>query len=443
MRASSTKDKFGDATSQHIGIHAVTDVLYVKNINKFGKFLTGLLCISLLSILIRECVAAPIRAFAPAFWYLPDGMLILSLLMMALIGFARAPINIIIITLILLMWVLASLISLTPESVIVGSRPLLVGLGAFLVARIASHWTIYTEKILGLLLIISIFGIFYDRFVGYSWGDQQFQGLLGESDVVRNWWRADSLRRISGMGISSTESAIAISCLCIYVVFSGRIQSKLICSVLFATSTAAIWLTTQRATLACFIFVFTFYFLGSFILSREGRRGQMIIAKLALLLASITCVVTPLLIYEVDIRSVVGDAAETIFERTFYIWPTAIDRITNSSMLFFGGGIGATGAPMAFTDPSLATPPDNMFLYLFMTVGISSVPIVMWAIIRALRCNSSVLLNLPAILTLSFLCLNGITANILGGITGVSFLFFSIGVASRHGLTGADLSLRI
>jgi hypothetical protein len=381
----------------------------------------------------RQVLAGLMRAYTPSIWYVPDLVMIMAAVAGTCLLVVKYDVSAVIGIMLFLALLAFSVLTLEMESVALGLRLMFI----FFVSYLGNFWgkryDYRITQIIGLLTILAVVGVFYDSFVGLHFEDLTFSGVLGDRSISQQWWLSDETRRVAGFGISSTDTSLAI-------VFGVLIMSDreggpfpIWFSLLFSPIALwAVWLTQQRATTVWFAIL---WLLVCGVALSFGRRGQAFsfkAMKIMSLVALVASAVAPFLFYRVDIADFFGQSAPSLHDRTFNVWPAAIDYLFGSPQVtLIGGGIGSIGDPFFFTNPNIYLA-DNMFLSVCCNIGVI-LGLLLWV-----KLWSSIASARPAappqngaLATLCLLLLNGITAGIIVGATGMSVLGFALGVVLR------------
>ncbi|MBW6531659.1 hypothetical protein KZ820_13020 [Sphingomonas sp. RRHST34] len=380
-------------------------------------------------LIFRQTFAAPIRAFAPFLWYVPDVLMAGALLAIAATGMRDKIVSVLVSVAALSVLVVYSLLSNSGFAVALAVR----GLGYILLAFFAGLGVRRGDKLLPVALVaaaaISIAGVYYDALFTVPWAGMTFEGFGGSADAARQW-SADGGRRLSGLGIASTDTSVIIAAGTL--VFLGLTQNRLRpASALFCVAAVhALLLTTQKATAGWLIItVLTAYVAPLVGFRRAGFHASALLRPLGALGLAASMLVPPIFA-GVDFSAALRVNAATLDQRMVEVWPRVLPHLFDVPQMLLGfglGGIGATGAR-----PDLAMI-DNMFLYVALTLGLPATLALFAIAARALLATplrDGVDFSALALVTL--LALNGITANIVvAGAVGSVFLGYAVGCLLR------------
>ncbi|MDB5593910.1 MAG: hypothetical protein JWM36_871 [Hyphomicrobiales bacterium] len=391
----------------------------------------AMLLISFVAVIGRQALAAPLRAYGAELWYVPDGIMFAALPLLVISLLSQGRLRVVSVVLGLMLWSVLSLIVLHPLSVLFGMRFVL----AFIAALATGMLCRRLDGLLRLALIglcgLTIAGAIFESLFDLPWSGLRFDGAFGTKEVSRQWWLEDETRRIAGLGISSTDTALFISCAMLMISTGNRRSSRVLGLLLIGPALYALWLTQQRAAMAWFGILWSVSFLYLLVLGHTGAPAATRALKLAGCAATFGCVVAPFALYDVDVGGIFGFSASSLLDRTKVVWPWAIERALSIPQLLFGSGLGSVGEAAAYTDVNMSLPPDNMFLFLLTLCGLGAFGMV-WLVIRGiLAITETGEGRIPALAVLVLLLLNGVTANIVGGLVGISFLGLSLGTIFR------------
>lgn len=215
-------------------------------------------------------------------------------------------------------------------------------------------------------------GIFYVNQFGAEWIGAE-QEIGGVTKVVSRDWISNGMMRNPGFTGTSVSSATLIIITCTFLGFYLLSKKRLISLAgLFALSGYLIYLTTTKTTMVTLGFVFILIFCSSFI-----TRYTVKIIILLLTLFSYYCMF--------NISNVsTGMLTNTMLIRMYQTWPNAMLLLEDSAQYFFGKGFGAIGVPTYYFTPALANSADNMYVYLYVICGVSSLFFAFYSLVKFL-----------------------------------------------------------
>lgn len=384
----------------------------------------AILSISIVGILARETFAAPIRAYIPQAWYAFDALIIFAIA----IGFAacapRFPRSTLASAIAILFVAIYSLQQNSFLSTAFSLRYISYFIAPIILVVVARGiGTRFLATVFFLGLAASI-GVVADDIIGFQWRAQTFSGILGERVIAREWWLQTGIRRLSGFGISSTNTAHMIACACLLCVPLLAQRSRLIALIAAALFLWATYLTQQRASFGWFAILMTLSL--ALPLYRPAAKIAFSSLKIVISVAIATMIAAPFALSRVDIGSLFGASGQSLRERTFAVWPNAVDAISRDLSLFAGKGVGSIGE--LSLHPALRAP-DNMFLNMAAMFGFPvAVSLCAGLFLIAIRANMPNAVQLGSIAVATFVVLNGTTANMV--LSAVPMTFLGLSVAS-------------
>lgn len=378
-------------------------------------------------LLGRESFAAPLRVFLPIVWYLPDIMAAIFIGFFLLKETKQGSPLPLLLAIGFIVWILASFAFLSPLSIFFAIRPFL----ALILGIVAGREYLLDDKkmrwVLALFCCAIVGSVLYDKFFGLNWGDAFFSSVIGQRTIGRTWWADYDIRRVSGFAVASTEAAFIIST-SFLLLMPKESRLKLFISLLCLVPCAyALWLTLQKATTGITFFLIALTVLSVFFLGRNAKKILGPTLKSITLIGLIACISVPFIFYNVDVGSIFNQDMPSLKDRTFSVWPMAISRLFSFPTLFTGSGFGSVGESASFTDVALAVPPDNLFLYLSLYVGIFFSIACIIAVFRIiLRADTSKASVISCLSIAVLFIINGVTANILAGTVSNFYMGYAL-----------------
>jgi len=277
---------------------------------------------------------------------------------------------------------------------------------------------------------LAIIGVYYDYLFTVPWANTLFVGALKTSDTALQWWSSGGVRRLSGFGIASTDTAAQIAAgTMVYFGMTGnrlRLSSIIFC----AASIHALILTTQKATAGWLVIITIAAYAAPLLAFR--MRGFQASALLKVLGATglLGCILVPPTLSGLGMGGVLGVNAPTLDQRTMEVWPQVLPMVLKFPEFILGYGLGAIGQTSTLSNLVIV---DNMFLFTALNVGVP-LALLLFAIAGIALIKTQVRdgADFSALAIVALLCLNGITANIVvAGATGSIFLGYAIGCLLR------------
>jgi hypothetical protein len=233
------------------------------------------------------------------------------------------------------------------------------------------------ERVFGLipaLWAIAVVGVVFNYFVPVPWTGTSYS-VLGLEVQASLEWKAYEFDRIAGFSRGSFAAANQIAIFCsLLLAMPMRRSLKLL---IWLLSVATITITTSKTPLMV-VFIVPVA-LGVFDLLTTWRRGGQLAYRWAmatLVLLLLLTVGLPLVrsvpaFFDESVRVSFFTLA-SIGDRVLTTWPQAFALLSsdnNPLELLFGRGIGGIGTPQQFGELSVLNPADNLFVYLYVSVG--------------------------------------------------------------------------
>ena len=384
----------------------------------------------LLVLLFRQTIAAPIRAYVPFFWYIPDVFMLGAFLILIYVGAKERVLAMLIFTGFVLILVGYAMVANPIVDVVLQARQV----GYVILAAFAGMGIRRGNQFIAKAIVVAgglaILGVYYDYLIGVPWANAVFEGALQTKEVSREWWGNGGERRLSGFGLASTDTAvvIAVGALTMCAVTQSRIR---IASALFAAAAVhTLLLTTQKATAAWLVIVLLVAYAVPLLMPRRNSFGSAPFLRILAVGGLCACILVPMIFFGARLGQDFSVNAPTLDQRTSEVWPAAIPMLGQFPQLLLGYGLGAVG--QTATIPSLALV-DNMFLFIALMVG-APLTLLIFAVSAYGLWKAPMRdpLDFSALAMAALLILNGITANMVGtGGVGSMFLGMAIGILLR------------
>jgi hypothetical protein len=219
---------------------------------------------------------------------------------------------------------------------------------------------------LALLWLLAIVGVGLALIVQLPWAGYayNFQGIAFQSSRL---WYTTGIQRLAGFSRASFDAATQVVLLGSLIVTTAR--NRLWRTAAWLLSGAAIAVTTSK-TVALIFLVITLFLLGRRFLPKVF---WVFLAVLITLLMVCLPLSTLLINYDVNTSSTLGHFLFSSFgDRLSNTWPRALALINGHGNIVLGRGLGGMGTPLSLFEPRLATPADNLFIYLYGIFGVVS-----------------------------------------------------------------------
>jgi hypothetical protein len=292
--------------------------------------------------------------------------------------------------------------------------PLLVG---FLLVEAGVLAVMDWRRIWWLVWFALCCGVLLNHFVEYPWSGLNVD--VGDTSITANReWASGGIRRLSGFSRSSFDAAAAILLLYIYLICSYRgVAARLLLIVL---SAAAIALTTSKGVVAAF---FATLCVLPWILYAKTPGG---VAKFALsgavLAVAAIGMVAPLMSEGIQFpRLQVGTVEFWLFasfvDRAWVTWPQSFSLLREGWQWLTGRGVGGIGAAQFQFEPSIYTPGDNFFVYIYVTAGVVGAAFYIYFALSVLKLSLDQLSHRMASLVMLAVFAYGMTVNLIESAT--------------------------
>lgn len=262
--------------------------------------------------------------------------------------------------------------------------------------------------IIASIYIVALIGILVDHYFDMPWEGFIYSLYASEIEATRKWTTM-GFSRLSGFSRASFDVAIQILFLSTYLVIYTK--NKLLKASLWIVGLTAIVMTTQKG--AVLSAIFTTLFLLSY------TRIRAFYWKLFIFGCGLVVIASPILSVtygsNLNLNSTLSRFLLRSFEdRMLLTWPDAFKLLHDNGSLIIGRGIGGIGIPQRYFEVLSYNPGDNFFIYLFITYGLLSIPLIMAFATMSSRLNfkSDIDCRFSFCIALNVLLL-GITTNIV------------------------------
>jgi len=230
--------------------------------------------------------------------------------------------------------------------------------------------------------LLAVTGVLINTQVHFPWSGESYSILGVQVETARNW---DSFGtdRLPGFSRASFAAANQILiCLCILISVA---RSKVVKALVWLVSLIAIGLTTSKTPLIAALLVPLLVYILALVQKIDYRGGALqsfyFASSMVMLTASV--IFLPLTITIIGIGDTYFDLPfvglvrlDSLFDRVRSMWPDAFNLINSDLnhglMFFFGRGVGGIGAGQTIDEMYRYNTADNMFVFLFVTFGVSS-----------------------------------------------------------------------
>jgi hypothetical protein len=400
--------------------------------DRIGRAILNFAAFALALLIVREGFAATIRFYASPAWYVPDGLALLALAAMLgrrILRVQLYPWALLVIVTACVAWSYllghfnVDVVPRTP-AIVFSLRLLMPALLGFEVAPFVMKSPGACRLFLGTVLVCIAAGLLIDNFVSYPWRNMAYQGFEGRAAQTKEWY-LEGVRRLNGFGLSSMTTAAVVSTL--VVALAALMRNRALIILFAAIGTYAIFATTQRAALASTLLVVIALLAPTFVFRGDRAvSAQISFLKLLAITALILDIVAPLVATAFKLLSDANGSMESVAMRTTDVWPQALLRFRDEMNPIFGAGIGAIGSPAGLVPGMSTVAPDNVFLYMTMMIGLTSLFLFIAAALLVIRTPAQ-RSSLFGLSLLALFAINGITANIYEAMGSMCFLGLAVG----------------
>ena len=237
--------------------------------------------------------------------------------------------------------------------------------------------------------IVTITGVILNMFCTFPWEGLEYE--LSDDLIINasRAWSTGGVKRIAGFSRASYSVASQV------VIFSLLIMSNIKRTykriIIYIITSYIIWITTTKGILIAYIIVaFTDL---NFIKNRKN------ICKLIATAGIILMVGLPLFSTVCD---PVFNFLKNNVEKTTYwryissfearvkgTWPDSFEKVITEGNFILGKGFGGIGAAEQLFGVNTTTPGDNMFVYMYATIGITALIVIIWILLRLYKLKIS------------------------------------------------------
>ncbi|WP_445491739.1 hypothetical protein [Niallia sp. 03133] len=238
-----------------------------------------------------------------------------------------------------------------------------------------------------ILVPLVAIGIVLDKFLTLPWSSLVFS-IGGLEREVSRQWNAFGIERLAGFQASSVDSGTILSLLILFrftTIFVGIKQKFNIYDILILLiGLYCIYLTTFKSAYIYILFLLIITL--SFKLHKYSPWFQLV-TKFSMLVALAYCIVPPAL--SIFMKNFKLDFTNSSFiyqylftsygMRITSTWPLAVQLLDGSiANGYFGRGIGGIGTAQKFGEMTRYAFADNLFVYLYVSIGTITLLIVLF-----------------------------------------------------------------
>jgi hypothetical protein len=226
------------------------------------------------------------------------------------------------------------------------------------------------------LFFLVAIGVIYDYFVSVPWAGVSYE-IGGVELSTSRIWMALGIERVAGFSGASFAAAAQLLFLGSAAVVLGK--SRVVALFVWLIAGALIGLTTTKTTFGVFLFLTLLLPLtGTKRLPSQVKGTVLTVAPIFVALVGIALPLSTLFVnYRLSLSSWVARFLFASFEdRLTWSWPSAISLVREHGSLLLGRGVGGIGPAAKLFEPSMHTPGDSLYVFLYATFGIISVVLI-------------------------------------------------------------------
>ncbi len=278
-----------------------------------------------------------------------------------------------------------------------------------------------------LFLILAAIGIVLEFWMPLPWKGMSYKIGGVQMHTALQWYANGGFNRISGFARSSFSAAIQV--LLLTLIVNTRLQLLWLRAIIWIAAAVLIVLTTTKSLLLSWAFVImASYF---FTIPRAAKMARYLPGWLVTVIITLPFAANYLL-EELKLFPDFYRAANSFGDRVNEVWPLVFNNVDTLGNWVIGRGMGSVGVAQTYFEPLLASPADNIFLYLFSIFGVVSVAMLMFVALLASRARNTVPERFAFLILVSALVM-GVSGNVIeDGFYGV-FIGYSLSLLIRQG----------
>lgn len=276
-------------------------------------------------------------------------------------------------------YTIVSLINLrNPLQTFFGLYVLLPFLFALVAYKPFLDYAARSKRLFVMLFLVVCSGVLINLFVSFPWSG--FEYSIGEVTIEGSrYWSTQGISRLAGFSRASFSAAAEALLLSLLLVLLT--PRKISATLYWIFAGSVIVLTTTKALIA------TYGLLTLFFIFRSVIRHRLWKALPATMLAVDIAIPLSALFFSISLN-IQDRLARLLFasfgERLGDLWPSIFDLVTNHGSWIVGRGVGGIGVAQLYFEPNLYRPGDNLFIYLYATIGVAAL-VVLFLFVKASR----------------------------------------------------------
>lgn len=333
-----------------------------------------------------------------AFIFLRDAAVLLAVLLIIVRRLLQGRLDafpLVFVSLLVLHGVIGSANLRDTAPVLAGAKPYLSLLIGALAASHILRGTPVLSRILVVLWVVGFLSAGAEKFFfEWPWIGMTTEIAGTKVELSKDWQLGESGKRAGGLARSSIHLAGFMSVVGIWMFFFARNPFSRI--LIASLTTLTVFWTTQKGALIALVVVFAVSFLP--------KRFTVPGLKAALLVLLVLMIALPVVLpgYIMPHGETGVFSLQSFYDRAERMWPDAWDWYSQRSTPLFGVGLGGIGfamrlysaeaafyaADLASYEPYLINFADNMFVYLFVQLGVMALVYIGVVLFGAMRLSN-------------------------------------------------------
>lgn len=230
-------------------------------------------------------------------------------------------------------------------------------------------------RVIGVVFVVCVGGVLLHSFVAYPWVGLSYSIGQVELEGAREWHVSGGQQRLSGLARSSFDVAGQI--LMLATLLTIHIKQGWGRGLIWVIACAGIALSTSKGVVLALL-------MAAFAVEALHRRWPVLMYAI-LAWGILWVLIPPLMGWSLDWRELARTDIDnplygSFIDRMNDMWPRAWDLATAQGLPPFGRGMGGIGSALSIFEPDLANAGDNVFVYLWVVVGVVAIP--MWVAVQ-------------------------------------------------------------
>lgn len=251
-------------------------------------------------------------------------------------------------------------------------------------------------RVIGLVFVVCVGGVLLHSLVAYPWVGLSYSIGQVELEGAREWHVAGGKQRLSGLARSSFDVAGQI--LMLGTLLAIHIKQAWGRVLIWTIACAGIALSTSKGVVLALL-------MAAFAVEALHRRRALLMYAI-LVWGILWVLIPPILGWTLDWQELARTDIDnplygSFIDRMNDMWPRAWDLSTVQGLPPFGRGMGGIGSALSIFEPDLANAGDNVFVYLWVVVGVLAIPLWVAVQLGLFRLVARVPVGSPAAMALA------------------------------------------